>query len=218
MTEPREAQSLDFGMAALLLVGAYVIGELTDSTRFGRIVTGIMVYAAAIAVLRGIRATRQAMWWGLGVLTAASLLQIAASMSDVGVLRAAAGLLNLGLAIAAPFLVLRFILRSGTVTANVVFAGVTLYLLIGILFGIIYTDIAFTNPEAFSPPQPVSEAGESALFYFSFVALTTVGFGDISAAADITRALVVVEALTGQLLLVVLISRLVGAAEIRRTS
>jgi hypothetical protein len=212
-----ESQSLDFGLAALLLVGVYVLGELADTTRIGRVAGGLMAYAAAFAVLRGIRASRAVTRWSIGLLALGSLLRVLSAASDADALRVLASVIHLGIALAAPFLVLRFILRAGTVTLDVVFAGITLYLLIGILFGVIYTDIAWTNPAAFSPAQPVTSAGTSALFYFSFIALTTVGFGDIAAASDLTRALVVVEALTGQLLLVVLISRLVGAVETRRT-
>ena len=47
------------------------------------------------------------------------------------------------------------------------------------------------------------------LFYFSFVTLTTLGFGDIAPASQAARALVVVEALVGQLYLVITLARLV---------
>ena len=188
MTEPREPQSLDFGLAALLLVGVYVFGELADTTRLGRIVAGVMAYAAAIAILRGIRASRTVTWWTIGVLAGGSVLRVVSATSDAEFLRVLASVVHLGVALAAPFLVLRFILRAGTVTVNVVFAGVTLYLLIGILFGIVYTDVAWTNPDAFSPPQAPGAGAGSALFYFSFIVLTTVGFGDIAAASDLTRS------------------------------
>ncbi len=91
-----------------------------------------------------------------------------------------------------------------------------LYLLVGVLFGAVYTEIAWVDADAFTPPQPVAETGDSSLFYFSFVTLTTLGFGDIAAGSDVTRSLVVLEALTGQILLVVLIARLVSAFEPRR--
>jgi voltage-gated potassium channel Kch len=54
-------------------------------------------------------------------------------------------------------------------------------------------------------------AGEpSSLYYFSFVTLTTVGFGDVVPAAGTARTLVVVEALIGQIVLVTLVARLVS--------
>ena len=47
--------------------------------------------------------------------------------------------------------------------------------------------------------------------YFSFITLTTVGYGDIAPVAKVARMLAVMEAITGVLYMAVLISRLVGA-------
>jgi voltage-gated potassium channel Kch len=46
--------------------------------------------------------------------------------------------------------------------------------------------------------------------YFSFVTLTTVGYGDVTAASDLAKRLVVVEAFVGQVFLIVLVARLVA--------
>jgi len=53
------------------------------------------------------------------------------------------------------------------------------------------------------------------LFYFSFITLTTVGYGDIVPACPVARALAVVEILTGQLYLAAFVARLVGAMDRR---
>ncbi|MDX1690918.1 MAG: ion channel [Acidimicrobiia bacterium] len=211
-----EPQSLDFVVAALLLGAVYVAAEVADTTRAGRMLTGVLVYAAALVLLRGVRASRTTMQVAFVLITLAVGLRIVSAANDVEALRLAVSVLHVGIAGAAPFLVLRFIFRAGTVTLNVVFAGITLYLLVGVLFGIVYTDLAWAVPGVFEPAQEVATTGDSRLFYFSFVTLTTVGFGDIAPASDLTRSLVVLEALIGQVVLVVLIARLVGSVESRR--
>lgn len=82
------------------------------------------------------------------------------------------------------------------------------YLLIGLLFALLYTVIARADPTLFVPVQDLDE--RNGLFYFSFVTLTTIGYGDITPAADWVRSIAVLEGLTGQIFLVVLVARLVG--------
>ena len=57
----------------------------------------------------------------------------------------------------------------------------------------------------------------TSVFYFSFTTLTTVGYGDITPVSDWAQALTVVEALTGQILLVAIVARFVGM-QIRQSS
>jgi len=85
--------------------------------------------------------------------------------------------------------------------------------LIGSIFTIFYVPVVVFDPQAFSQPiiQNSSSPG-SILTYFSFVTLTTLGYGDISPVSPIARSIAILEALTGTLFLAVLISRLVGAS------
>jgi len=114
------------------------------------------------------------------------------------------------LAVTGLTVLLRFILTAHRVTLDVVFASVCTYLIVGLVFGILFTQIAFYVPDAFLPSQPVRAAGDSSLFYFSFTVLTTLGLGDIAPASDAVRALTVLEAVIGQVFLIVLVARLVG--------
>jgi hypothetical protein len=107
---------------------------------------------------------------------------------------------------------LRFVLRAKKVDANVLCAGISVYLILGLIWGQAYTLVAQVIPNAFSyntsPGNATTMSGFTAM-YFSFMTLTTVGYGDITPVADVARMLAMVEAMTGTLFVGVMIARLV---------
>jgi hypothetical protein len=108
---------------------------------------------------------------------------------------------------------LRFIVLARRVDANVLCAGVAGFLLLGLLWMPAYAAIARLDSHAFSLPSapgaPATLDGFSA-FYFSFITLCTVGYGDIAPVSKVARMLAVMEAITGLFYMAVLISRLVS--------
>ena len=111
---------------------------------------------------------------------------------------------------------LRFILRAPRVNAEVMYAGISVYLLLGLLWTLAYLFVAWLgDPQhpafAFNAGPAASQTmtGFTA-YYFSFVTLTTVGYGDITPVSNGARALAAMEAMTGTLYVAVLISRLVA--------
>jgi voltage-gated potassium channel len=108
---------------------------------------------------------------------------------------------------------LRFVLRAERVNAEVLCASIAAYLLLGILWGLGYSLVAQLNPHAFAVSAPAGTDqtmdGPNA-FYFSFVTLSTVGYGDITPVSRVARMLAFVEAMTGLLYMTVLVARLVS--------
>ena len=106
-----------------------------------------------------------------------------------------------------------FLVREPRVDANVLCAGVSGFLLLGLLWMPAYAAIARMDPHAFalptSPGAPATLDGFSA-FYFSFITLCTVGYGDIAPVSRVARMLAVTEAVAGLFYMAVLISRLVS--------
>lgn len=102
---------------------------------------------------------------------------------------------------------LRFVLNADQITGAHVYAALSAYLLAGIFFGVTYWAIEVEWPESFTGPSPFTR--ESAV-YFSFVTLATLGYGDFLPKTDMTRGLVVFEAIGGQLFLAVMVARLIG--------
>jgi hypothetical protein len=93
------------------------------------------------------------------------------------------------------------------VTADTIMGGISVYLLLGLLWGIFYSLIYMFDANAFYFPE---HASKPSIFYFSFTTLTTLGLGDIYPINRIAMSLVSLEALTGQMYLAIFISRLVG--------
>jgi hypothetical protein len=111
-------------------------------------------------------------------------------------------------------LILSQALREGETTSHRIMGGVAAYLLLGLIWSLAYDLIAFRIPGAFNIQGPSTpgdpESIQSHLFYFSFVTLTTIGFGEIVPVHPIARMLVILEGVTGQLFPAILIARLVA--------
>lgn len=96
------------------------------------------------------------------------------------------------------------------VTRNVIRGAIAGYLLFGITWSILYTLLDQTVPGSFSMAGVEGADRQERLIYFSFITLTTVGYGDITPAHDISRICAVTEALVGQLYPATLLARLVS--------
>jgi hypothetical protein len=109
------------------------------------------------------------------------------------------------------FVVTRAVFAPGRVTFHRIIGAVLLYLNIGITFMALFSFVALMVPNAFSglgPPQ--DDLGvASKMIYFSFVTLTSVGYGDISPLHPFARSLANIEAIIGQLYPATLLARLV---------
>jgi hypothetical protein len=106
--------------------------------------------------------------------------------------------------------ILRIIAKSEKVTRESIFAAVVAYLLIALMWAFLYTILERVSPGSFSFPETGSWGQTMRFEYLSFVTITTLGFGDITPVTDKASALVMIEAIVGQIYLVVLVAWLVG--------
>ena len=102
---------------------------------------------------------------------------------------------------------LRRVLQHRRITYETVLGALCSYVLLGLLFAFCYLAVdSLREAPFFSQP---GEHSQSEFLYFSFVSLTTLGFGDLSPTVGLPQALTVLEALLGQVFLVTLVARLV---------
>jgi hypothetical protein len=101
------------------------------------------------------------------------------------------------------------LINADRVDAELLCSAVGAYLLLGVFWGATYEIISLAAPAAFAGPGGVAP-NRSALLYFSFTSLTTVGFGDITAINPIVRMWCVLEAIVGTMYNAIVIARLVS--------
>lgn len=104
----------------------------------------------------------------------------------------------------------------GNVTGDAIFGAICGYLLLGIIWGIIYSALEMMSPGSFRTNEQLASTladprqCRGLLSYYSFVTLTTVGYGDVLPTSPIARTLAWLEAMAGQIYLAVLVAGLVG--------
>ncbi len=112
--------------------------------------------------------------------------------------------------------ILGYVFRARRVTSEILFGALSVYLLIGVTFALVFTTVEARHPGSLSLPASTFAVGQAdprpfaTISYFSFVTMTTLGYGDIGPLTPATRSLVTLEALLGQLFLAVLMARLVA--------
>lgn len=100
------------------------------------------------------------------------------------------------------------VFSAGRITTDRIMGAVALYLLLGLVFGTAFEVAVQVDPKAFTGAVDPAQ-GVTRWFYFSFVTLTTVGYGDITPVARSVRTLAVAEAMVGQLYPAIILARLV---------
>ena len=102
------------------------------------------------------------------------------------------------------------VFAPGRVTFHRVQGAIVIYLHLALIFSVLYLMVALFEPNAFKPPiNAVEHLGTAQSIYFSFVALTSTGYGDIVPLQPFARSLANLEGLVGQLFPATLIARLV---------
>lgn len=120
-------------------------------------------------------------------------------------------------------LILRTVLTAEFVDLETILAALCVYLLMALIWAIAYQLLEVYQPGSFSIPASMlgsdpnsDQASTGALHYFSYVTITTLGYGDVTPVAPLARSLAMVEALVGQIYLVTLIARLVSMETVQR--
>ena len=155
----------------------------------------------------------------IGLAAATFILQILLYVSPGPLLlelRVVALMLFLGVVTGA---VLYRVLRRGSVTAHRVGGAIAVYLMLGLLWASAYSLVYLRDPASFDlglPAEATDELGEietratGRLVYFSFVTMTTLGYGDVTPRSAAAGNLAVLQALTGQIYLAVILARIVS--------
>ncbi|MCR9094187.1 MAG: potassium channel family protein [bacterium] len=138
-----------------------------------------------------------------------------AEYTDATTVRVISGLIALALLGLTTLVMLNGLIQADQVSRDTIVGGICVYLLVGLCFAVAFILLAQLDPDAFTsgaPPIPMEDRSRHAtqLLYFSFVTLTTLGYGDIAPRSDLAQMFAVSEALIGQLYLTIFVARLVA--------
>ena len=123
------------------------------------------------------------------------------------------GIMFIGFAI---FGLIEFILAAEDITKEVLFAAIIIYLLLALMWSFGYMVLETIVPGSFNIPGASMAVEQFVFLYYSFVTITTLGYGDITPATHQAGAMSILEAIVGQIYLVVLVAFLVGMYVSRR--
>jgi hypothetical protein len=201
-----------YGGLLVLILGSVVFQLASPDSDLARAITLLLQAATLLVAVRVSHAralaTRVFTAFVLVVLAVAAGTTIATG--EIG--DAAARLLSLLILVLVPPLVavgtIRTVREEGVVSVHTIFGVLCLYVLVGALFAFAYGGIDALSSTPFFAQETNAEASD--FLYFSFTALTTTGFGDLTAATDLGRSLVIAEELIGQIYLVTVVAVIVG--------
>ena len=106
--------------------------------------------------------------------------------------------------------ILVFIYNQKEVTGDIIAGAAIVYLLMALAWSSIFAVLESLHPGSFSFPEIEGISTSRPFLYYSFVTLTTLGYGDITPVTKLARSLCILEAVMGQLYLVVQVAWLVG--------
>lgn len=208
------AVSLLLVVAPLAGVFQHQLGRTFAACLIVVVWAGVLI-VAALAVSEHNRQSRVA----IGLALACILLSVPAHLMDSPALRITQDVLAILLFAHIVRLLIRALFRQRTVDHDTIAASLCGYLLIGVGFAVVYSLVIEINADAIRIPPSSDTQRETMRFgdhttgttlYFSFVTLTTLGYGDIVPVSMPAQLLTTAEALIGQFYLVVLVARLVG--------
>ncbi len=208
------------GSRAMILLAALLLQiGLQPLDLYFPILSLIMQLGIIVSAIFMVSDSRGHLLLGLGFGLPPSLILIFTTRQEMGNLTWVAYGMILILYLHTIRLMLLQVFKAKKVTINTIALALCIYVLLGFLWTLFYIPLAALNPDAFlfnvvHEGMPMQDN----LQYFSFVTLTTLGYGDIVPVAPLARSLAILEAITGVLFLAVLISRLVGSYNSDRRS
>jgi hypothetical protein len=205
-------------LTVMLAILLFVVGPLQAAGDVGAHHFGIafaLVLIAAVFIVSRSAVAVGALSLAIALIVGAGVLR-SQHPSDVDIYLDATAWMILGVTLGV--VVAYAVFAPGRVTSHRVVGAVLLYLCIGLVFVSLFCFVALGEPNAFSGLAPLRDnlAVAANLIYFSFVTLTSVGYGDIVPVHPFARGLANVEAIIGQLYPATLLARLVTLELVHR--
>ena len=196
------------GLLIVLIVGP-IFHDFTDQS-IG-IITQISFSGTLIVGIWSLMDSRK--WFVAGMIlvaveftsTIVSLYQPSLAATTIGLVTA------LAFCILSLIIALRYVLFDRNMDLNRLIGGICVYLLLGVAIGIMNMLVYRFIPNSFSGlPDMTADTNSIDLLYYSFVTMTTLGYGDITPIGSVARVLSYLAAISGQFYIAILVGTLVG--------
>jgi hypothetical protein len=206
----RFRQPDEYGLSLVLILATIVAIAVVGDLPFGQLVAAALSGGTLLFILHTSQVSRRTMRIAVVVVLLALAGTTVGITAQNGFADGTAYGLMIGfIAIVSPLVIGRRILGHKVITLRTVAGALCLYLLVGLFFATVYGLLAnFGDGDFFVQTDSPSSTD---FIYFSFITLTTTGYGDYTAAYDLGRMLAVTEALFGQLYLVSAVALLIGS-------
>jgi hypothetical protein len=208
ITKENNFSYLAAGLVLMLFVGAlleHIPGEYGSRTIQGATVAALLIGAWGIKGSRSRFVTNIAFVLVMLLLIAGGLVLDRAGFSYIHLF------LLLCFFIWMTWLAARQVLFTGSITSNDIVGAICIYMLLGLIWAMLYLFIGEVMPGAFNGlSQAPWLENFAAAVYFSFVTITTLGYGDISPASPLARFFVIMEAIVGVFYMAILVASLIG--------
>ena len=198
-----------YGLLLILLILTYLLSAFTSGSWIG-VAQLVLFVATGFLALRSSELPPRRMHVIAAVGLAGSAVSVGLAVTRPNHAAVAAASIWTGvLLLATVIVIVRRVLSFATVTMQSIYAAISAYMILGLMFAAFYAAVALLHGgHFFAHGHP---ADSRTYQYFSFTTLTTLGYGDFTAAGSGGRAIAVMEALTGQIFLATLVARLVAA-------
>ena len=207
-----------YGFLLLMILTSLVFQLAAPDADWARVVT-IVIQGLTLVLALVVSRVHP---WAVRLATAAVCVAIVSSLAALigfGTLGPTAGRGITALMVAlVPASIARGIVidvREHGVTLHTMFGVLCIYLLVGMLFAFLYGLVSSLGSDPFFAQSDTADSTKD-FPYFSFVTITTTGYGDLTAATNLGRSIAIAEALTGQIYLVTVVAAIVSGLGTRR--
>ena len=214
--EPEGLRPARFEAALGLIVLTIFASAFASDAGWIRVIALLLEGGALLFILWTSDVSRGWLLWARVVLIFAVGVAILATVFGSGKTPViSSGLVGAFMAIGAPIAIVRRLAHEKVVNLQVLAGALCLYLLIGLFFTFVYGIINAADTQPLFVQQS-GEASSANITYFSYVTLTTTGYGDLTLRGNGTRMLAITEALLGQLYLVSAVALVVSRFGLER--
>jgi len=204
----RDLPGSRYGLVLVLLLVTFVFMAIGFTGDWVPLVTVVLQGVTLLAALAAAESSERLVRIALVIVVVGVVAGTFALVDGGSEAHGYSDIVSLMLIAVAPFAIARAMIHRRVIDAHTVLGAICIYVFFGMFFSFVFSAIGSLGSEPFFAQQATATTAD--YLYFSFVTLTTVGYGDLSAAGGTGRAMAVFDALLGQIYLVTVLALLVS--------